>query len=750
MDAPKEGVYKQDWQWQEGEYTVTRTTQWSGPGCHNGCGVLLYTKDGKLEKVEGDPNMPFMQGRLCMRCLALVEAVNHPDRVTHPLKRVGERGENKWEQITWDEAYDIIVERSREITEKYGARAIACQAGTGRNATWQMPALSWAGFKSPNDCGGFLSGDSCYTPRMASMNAMFGCTLVVDCSQFFEDRYNNPEWKAPDYTLIWGCNPVVSNSDGFMGHWIVDTMKLGTKLIVVDPRLTWLAAKAEYHLQLRPGTDAALALGFLNVIINEELYDADFVDKWTYGFDMLKERVQDYPVSKVSEITWVPEELIVEAARAYAKADTAALQWGLPIDQSQHGVAGGHALGCLWAITGNVDKPGANICVTTGYVQADIRAAIMGQQPKEIREGRLGDDQFPFRAHGPGGHALPDALLEALETEKPYPMKMLFISSTNTFANMGAAAKRVYEAMLKAEFIVVAELFMTPTAVGCADIVLPMAMSPERNALRGWWAPFRSITKVTQTGECKSDETLVLELGKRLNPERWPWENDIEMLEYCMHNLSSSKFSGTFEELKEKVYVFDPFEYNKFEKGMLRPDGLQGFNTPSGRIELYMHSFADIDLDPLPYYVEPVESPVSTPELCEEYPFVLSTGQRSYEFFHSEHRQIASLRAFHPDPMVELNPADAAKLGISDGDWVHLENPHGTCKMKARLCPGQLSGVVCAEHGWWFPEKEAAAPSLFGVFESNINLLTTAGMDVIGPTGYGSPYKCQICKVYKA
>jgi len=743
-----ENVYKKDWQYQEGEYTVTRTTQWSGPGCHNGCGVLLYTKDGKLEKVEGDPNMPFNSGRLCMRCLALPEVVNHPDRLKYPMKRVGERGENKWQRISWDEALDLICMKAREYIKNFGGKSIVCQAGTGRNATWQMPVLGWAAFNSPNDCGGFLSGDACYTPRMAAMNAMFGATFIADCSQFFEDRYDNPEWRAPEIILLWGNNPLPSNPDGFLGHWIVDCMRRGSKLIVVDPRLTWLAAKAKHWLKVRPGTDAALALGFLNVIINEELYDKEFVEKWTYGFEELKERVQQYPVDKVAEITWVPKAKIVEAARTYAKAKPAMLQWGLAVDHAKHGVATGHALGCLWAITGNVDIPGGNVAINSGYVQADIRAAIAGKMPPEIKQGRLGDDEFAFRKHTHGGHGLPDALLKALETEKPYPIKMLFIGSTNTFANMGAEAKRVYEAMLKAEFIVVADLFMTPTAVGCADLVLPVAMSCERNALRGWWAPIRTISKVTQMGECKSDEELVLEIGKRMNPEHFPWNSDIEMLEYCMNNLSSTKFRGTFKELQEKVYVYEKFEYNKHEKGLLRPDGEPGFNTTTGKIELFMSLFAALDLDPLPYYIEPTESPVSTPELFEQYPFVLTTGQRSYEFFHSEHRQIKSMREFHPDPICEINTEDAKEYGIEDGDWVYLENTHGKCKMKAKLNPGLLRKVISAEHGWWFPEKEAAAPSLFGVFESNINLLTTQ-CDV-GPTGYGAPYKNQICKVYKA
>jgi anaerobic selenocysteine-containing dehydrogenase len=253
---------------------------------------------------------------------------------------------------------------------------------------------------------------------------------------------------------------------------------------------------------------------------------------------------------------------------------------------------------------------------------------------------------------------------------------------------------------------------------------------------------------VEPLGEAKSDETIALDLVRRLNPENVPWKDEKEFTDYCMANLQSAEFDGNYDDLVRKVDDWIPFEYQKYEKGLLRPDGELGFNTPTGRIELWVTQLEQFDYPALPYYLEPTESPVSTPELMKEYPFVLTTGQRCYEFFHSEHRQLKSMREFHPDPIMEINPEDAAPLGIKDGDWVWLENKHGKCKQRARLHPGMLKGVVNAEHGWWFPEKEAAEPSLYGAFESNINCLTTQ-FDY-GPTTFGAPYKTQMCKVYKA
>ncbi|ACL19945.1 molydopterin dinucleotide-binding region [Desulfitobacterium hafniense DCB-2] len=742
-------VYKKDWQWQEGEYTVTRTCQWSGPGCHQGCSVLFYTKDNKLIKVEGDPNSNINNGRLCMRCFAVPEATYHPTRIIHPQKRVGERGENKWEQITWDEAYDIIESKVRKIWEEYTPKSIVTCFGTGRNATWQSPVLSLVGYKSPNIGGGFLSGDSCYAPRLMAMHTFLGGSFIADLGQLFEQQYDHPEWEPPKYIVLWGCNPIMSNSDGFFGHWVVDAMKLGSKLITVDPRLTWLAAKSEVWLQIRPGTDCAVAMGILNYMINEGVYDREFVDKWCYGFEELKEAVKDMTPARAAEIAWTSEEKIIDIAKKLGTTKPWAMQWGVPIDQAKHGVATSQAIVSIMALSGNIDIPGSSVLVDTGYIQSDVRAAMMHNVSPDISKDRFGDE-FPIRKYGFINQHMTDSMLAAIETGKPYPVRMLHIMSTNTFANMGAEAKRVYDAMKSVDFIVVADLFMTPTAVACADIFLPVAMSPERWGLRGWWNPLRTITKVIDGGDVKSDEEIALDLVKRLNPEDAPWADVPELLNYVLTDLQSATYKGTFDELKKlgPSGYYTEVHYRKYENGLLRPDGQPGFNTPTGRIELKATMFEDFDLPAVTYWAEPTESPVSTPELMKDYPFVLTTGQRCYEFFHSEHRQLESMREFHPDPITEINPEDAAALGIKDGDWVYLENKHGKAKLKARLHPGMLKGVVNAEHGWWFPEREAAEPSLYGVFESNANCLTTQ-FDY-GPTSYGAPYKNQICKVYKA
>ena len=742
-------LYKTDARWQEGEYDVTRTAIWTAPGCHCSCGVLLYTKNGKLEKIEGDPNSAYNRGRLCLRCVNMVEQVYSPDRLKWPLKRVGARGENKWERLTWDQAYDIIEEKYNDIKENHGVESIVSLVGTGRNAMWQPAVITRTIFGSPNVSFGFLSGDSCYQPRMTANLIKAGDCLIADCSQNHPLREARPEWKKPEVILVWGNNPLVSNGDGFLGHWLVDMMKLGTKLVVVDPALTWLAARAEAWLKIRPGTDAALALGMLHVIINEKLYDEDFVENWAYGFDELVERVQEYTPEKVAEVTWIPKDLIIQAARLYANAKPAAVQWGLAIDMQMAAMEASCLITDLMAITGNIDVPGGNVLQRYAYNRGKKYGSGLENISEEMLLKRIGTYESPIHESGYTPFIPPDKLLETLESGVPYPVQMLWIQGSNPITNMAGEAPRVYDAMKKVPFNVVVDLFMTPTAVACGDLILPAAMSVERNSFRSWWTPLRSLTKAADTYEdTKSDEQIVLDLGKRIRPDRFAQYNtDTDFLDDFLKDDGGVDYN--FADLVEKVadwWDWD-YTYKKYEKGMLRKDGQPGFVTPTGKYEITSTLFDVWGFDSLGFHIEPYEGPNTTPELMKEYPLILTTGNRIWGMFHSEHRQLPTMREIHPQPMMDINPDMAKSLGINEGDWVWLENRRGKCKQIARFNVGLDPKVVRGEHGWWFPEKEGAEPTLFGVFDSNINNLTTMG--VHGPTHYGAPYKSTICKVYK-
>ncbi len=739
-------LQEKKWRWEEDGMTVTRTTPWTGPGCHNNCGLLVYSKGNRIIKIEGDPETPFSQGKLCPRCLALRKVVHHPDRLTHPLKRAGKRGEGKWEPISWDEAYDTIVDNVRKIQKQYGPEAITVMHGTGRNV-WHLGAkLCYSAFGSPN-LTSLLSGMACYGPKIVLDTYTLGFLPLPDVSEMFADRYDNPNWKKPECIVVWGNNPVVANADCVKGDWFVECMKRGSKLIVIDPLVTWFASRADIHLQLRPGTDTAIALGMLNVIIEEGLYDKEFVEKWTEGFDRLKERVQEYPPEKVAEISWVPKEKIIAAARLYATSKPAAIQWGVTVEQFKTGMSTVLAIQNLWGVTGNVDVPGGNIVSQPEFFYK-VPKFTWGFEDisKEMRLKRIGAKEYPTVSI-----AHPDLLYDVMETGKPYPIKMAWLQGTNPIACIAMDPRRLLKIMQEnLDFVVVLDLFMTPSAMAFADIVLPVASALERDSIRAenhgncWWGPIRTVNKIVQVGECRSDEQILLELGKKLNPEKFPWNNVEEMLDFELKRAGI-----TFAQLREQgIPEYYPFEYKKYEKGKLRRDGKPGFETVSGKFMFYVRQFEDLGYDPLPYYEEPPQSPISTPELAQEYPLVLTTGARSWGFFHSEHRQIPEMREIQSDPYLIINTETAQELGIRDGDWVWIENNYGKCRQRAKLTPGQHPKVVNAGHGWWYPEKPGQEPSLFGVFDVNPNQLHKPGN--MGPSGWCAPYKSNICKVYKA
>lgn len=731
------------WIWEENGMKVVRSVARSGPGCHEGCGVFLYVKDGKLIKVEGNPEFPFSQGRLCPRCLVLPEVIYHPDRLKYPLKRSGERGENRWERITWEEAFDSIADKFNTIKREYGPESVIFCQGTGRDILFYHSKLAYS-FGSPNKVAfGPLHGHACAEPKQMANRVTFGTHAVTDCSQFFPDRYENPEWRVPECIIIWGNEPTASSSDGFLGHWIVECMKRGSELIVIDPRRTWLATRAKLWLQVRPGTDGALALSMLNVIINEGLYDKGFVEKWTHGFDELEKRVQEYPPEKAAEITWISEGQIVEAARLYATSKPAAIQMGVALEQTKECIPTLHALAALWSVTGNLDVPGGNVIRGRYSRFGKPGDREYYELPEEVRKKKIGAGIYPLCDDYGYVPAIGAKVIEQLITGEPYPIKATWIQSTNTFACGAADARRVYEAFKKPDLNVVVDLFMTPTATACADIVLPATTYAERDGIARTATCVGTINKAIEpVGESKSDMEINLELGKRLSPDDWPWEDVREMFTSMLEPRGV-----TFEELRETVGLSNTFEYKKYEKGFLRPDKKPGFATHTGKVELYSTALEKCGLDPLPYFEEPPESPVSTPEIAKEYPLILTSGARMREFFHSEHRQIPSLRRINPDPLTEIHPETAVKLGIKDGDWIYIESRYGRCKQRAKLTDGIQPGVAHSQHGWWFPEKSGPEPDLFGAWESNINLLLPGNWT--GRSGLGYPFKTQMCRIYK-
>jgi anaerobic selenocysteine-containing dehydrogenase len=690
--------------------------------CHGGCGILLHVKDDRIVKVEGNPDSPLNHGRLCPIGTVTADLVNHPDRLQYPMRREGPRGAGTWHRISWDEALDTIAERVAKIRDEHGPWSIALGTGTGRHHIRWVSRFGHA-LGTPNWCEpGFAQ---CFHPRVNTCLLTFGDFPVGDFTG----------GTPPACMMFWGHNPLNSGPDGETRFNVREALDANPEIIVIDPRETELARKARVWLQLRPGTDDALALAFLNVLITEKLYDAPFVERWTHGFDQLRAHVQKYTPEWAEPITWVPADKIREAARLFARTKPAMLEWGCAIEHTPKCIQTVRALSMIPALTGDIDVPGGWVFGMKGLGRFP---SLIEKLSPEANAKRLGADQFKLL--GGEGADLPAAhiptLLQAMREGKPYPVKAFLIFGNNTLTTM-ANSKLVHESLMKLDFIVCADIFMTPTAE-LADIVLPAALWPEIDQLAGLPTVAANVILANQRaarrGECKSDEEIFVELARRMK-----LDSCTESVEDVLNQqLKAGGVGLTFAELKERGHFVMPFRYRKYEE--------KGFKTPTGKIELYSTRFEAMGYDPLPGYVEAPETPVSQPELAKDYPLVLTTGGRIPFYFNSEHRQVEKLRRAHRDPVAEIHPDTAAPLGIKNNDWMWIETPRGRIRQRARVTRGIDPRVISAQHGWWFPDEPAPE---YGVWKSNVNVLTNS-QGPFDPAMGTYQLRALLCRVGKA
>ncbi|MDR2531161.1 MAG: molybdopterin-dependent oxidoreductase [Oscillospiraceae bacterium] len=722
---------------------IERTTVWSpGAGCHGGCGVLAYMNGDKLVKIEGDPCHPWNQGRTCSRLLAYTRFLYHKDRILYPLKRVGERGSGKFERISWEEALDTVETKFKAIRDEYGAESVIFVQGTGRDINAPLTFLTYA-YGSPNLSQLGLSGQSCYTPRITGSCMVDGTLTVADCSQFFEKRYDDPRWQCPKYIVVWATNPGTGCPDGFQGHWVVDCMKRGSKLIVIDPRATWFSSRAEHFLQCRPGTDGAIALGMINLIIENEWYDKEFVEKWTMGLDKLAERAREYTPERVERLTWVPREVLYEATRAYALNRPSAIHWGMPIDMNPEATTAAQAIAMLWCLTGNFDVPGGNVAARGAFGiamwpinQAQVLGEYGEEFLKKVNEKRIGAREFPYIANT-RLYIQPDLAVEQMLTGDPYPIKGMWIQTSNLLGGNAADLNKHHKALMNVPFNVVVDLFHNPTTMAIADLILPAACFTERNTIRVWHTPAQTVRKLHEPlGEARNDWDINFELALRFNPALREKYGKVE--DFFDAKLKPSGY--TFEQLIARGgWVFEEdgvsVPYRRHERGLLRADGQPGFQTPSGKVEFYSLNHEAWGLDPLPWYREPPESENVTPELMKKYPLVMVTGRRSPVYFHAEHRNIDWLREVDPFPLVEVNPNVAKRLNLDDGEWCWIENDRGRVTRKVKYNISMNEKCVSVPHGWWPPEEEGKAPHYYGAWKYNCNKLVLS--QVGSSSGYG-------------
>lgn len=655
---------------------------------HGGCGLLVTVDDGRIVKVQGDPDSPISHGHVCPKGLAIKELHEHPARLKRPLLRVGRKGEDRWKEIGWGDALEILSRKIRDTMNTYGEEAVLLAQGAPKGLEfWVLLRLANA-LGVPNVAG---IGNMCHMPREISCVLTFGFWPEVD--------YDFP----PRSIFLWGSNLPQTNEEATISSKLKRALKAGAKLVVVDPRPTTLARKAHLWLKIRPGTDGALAMGIMRALVEEDLVDMEFVSRWTVGYEQLLARLGQYPLERVQQITWIPSSLIREAARIYGGNRPAAIQMGNALEHTASAHQTIRAIACLMALGGNLEMPGGNIRPFPPECMKPRDMVLAGRFP-DRRKRMLSSswNLHPLLATVPAQLAI-----KAMKEGDPCQVRFAYLQGTNPLLSY-PDSRSVREAFEGLDFLAVSEIFMTPTAL-LADLVLPAATHMEFDDIGNYGLPKSFILArpkiVDPPGEAWPDLKILNELAKALGVGELFWEDSRMVLDDVLRPAGLD-----YEEFKERLVLWGSRRYRSYIQ--------DGFNTPSRKVELRSRQLEERGLDPLPGFKEPWEGGIS---LAEDYPLVLTSGKDPV-FFHSAYRQLETLRRISPEPRAYVSPETANSMGLKEGDWVWIMTSQGRIKQRLQVLEGLDPRVVCGAYGWWFPDK--AEEAFFGWEESNLNLLT--------------------------
>jgi anaerobic selenocysteine-containing dehydrogenase len=675
---------------------------------HSHCGIDAYVKDGVIVKVEGTRENPHSEGTLCSKGNANRQYVYHKDRIRTPLVRKGDRFTGSLVPVSWEDALDLIAYRLSKIKAESGPESIIFYVGFPK---WQRPFVKRLalGFGSPNFC---TESSVCQKARYLANGLNYGALGAPDIAH-------------SKLLVVWSGNPFYSNTTIVRG--LLDARKKGLKIIDVGPLITPLTAHADIHLRIRPGTSGALALGMAHVMIEEGLYDREFVENYTLGFEEYRAYVAGFTPSVSEEITGVPSQSIVDAARLYATTKPACML-NSPNATTHHtnGLQNTRALIALVGLTGNYDVEGGNPLVKPAYLNVAnglVTRDLEFEQPRPWNDlpPRIGQDRYPAWCRVVS-EAQALHMPFQIESSKPYPLRGMLAFGLNT--RMWPGCDFMEANLKKLDFIVDTDIFMTDSA-RLADVVLPACTSLERSELKFYAEKYVIWTEpaVKPLWESRPDTDIIFDLAKRMVPEDALMQKGYEA---CVNwILEPAKL--TVEELKKHPagYAVPDVRMPPFRKYRKN-----GFSTPSGKMEFTSTILAETGHDALPVYKEPKLSPRSTPEVARLFPLILTTGARLPMFIHSRTFRLGWTQSLRPDPMVDMNPADAKVRGISQEDWVNLSTQRGSIKVRANLTETVPPGVVNMYHD--YPE-------------ANINLLVEP--DYLDPISAYAGFKSLLCEV---
>ena len=775
--------------------------------CWSRCGCISTVEDGRLVKVDPDPEHPTGQA-LCAKGRAAPELVHSPDRLLHPMKRTRPKGDADpgWQRISWDEALDTIAETLARFANESGSESVAfgitTTAGTAMQDGFVWVERLRRAFGSSN---AVIAMELCGFGKDMMFAQTFGVPLPV------------PDLPHTGCVILWGHNP----SATWLAHGtrVARAKARGAKLVVIDPRHAGLAVKADQWLRVRPGSDGALALGLAGVMIDEDLFDRAFVTRWTNGpllvredtgrfltgadldeggdpatrvawdsaagaplrydggrgtyeredaalalegryeiegaggtlacrpaFDLYAELCRRYSPERVEAITHVPAAQVRETARLIGTSGPVSLHSWTGLEMQANASQTNRAVALLYALTGSFDADGGSV-VHAKVPTNDVMS--MELLPETLRGKTIGLAERPL---GPEteGWINTDVFYDAILEQRPYPVRALVNFGKNILYSHADGARGA-RALAALEFMVHADLFINPTAQ-YADIVLPVASAFEREGLctdflvddeASAWLQLRPAA-VEARGESRSDTWIAFALAERLGLGNMFWQGDTDAA--MQYRIEPSGL--TLEELRARpqgLSTVQPVRRRKYAEPV---DGIPaGFNTPTGKVEIYAEHFLDHGYDPLPDYVETVLGDGDDGDGAAAYPLTL-TGGKSPHFMHSMSRNLPSLRRHEPDPMVDINPETAAAHEVGEGDWVALTTPHGTLRGRARFAKKLHPQVVSATHGWWQACEELSLPGYPTADGANLN--AAIGNETFDPIGGCVPLRAYRCRLERS
>ena len=632
--------------------------------CPDTCAMLVTVDEGVATKIQGDPQAPFTDGTLCTKVSHYLERTYSADRLKYPMKRVGKKGEGKFERISWDAALDEIAARLKVLAAENPETILPCSyAGT--MGMVQYSSMDRRFFYKLGAT--LLDRTLCSSAGKYGLKATLGGSVGMDPERFDEARL----------IILWGANPVVSN----LHLWsrVQAAKRRGAKVIAIDPYRSLSAEKCTQHIALLPGTDGALALGMMHVLIGDGLIDRDYIERHTLGFEPLARRVAEYPPERVAKLCGLQTAEVVQLARDYGTIKPAAIRLNYGMQRHAGGGIAARTIACLPALVGAWRDPAGGIVLSTSDFYGFDHAALerpdllAGRRPRTINHSKLGD---------------------ALTSAEP-PVRATIVYNNNPVAVCPESDKVIAGFSREDLFTVVIDHFQTDTA-DYADIVLPATTQLEHMDVHKSYGHLYVLANnpaIAPLGEALPNSEIFRRLAARLGFDEPCFRDSDE--DICRTAVASTKprMQGvSWDQLKaqgwQKLAV--PERFAPFADG--------GFPTPSGKCEFTSRWLEEQGIDPVPFYNPPAE--VSDEALAERYPLAFLSPPARH-FLNSIFANIARFREFEREPHLDMHPQDAAARGIRDGDPVRVFNDRGAYTLRARVNAKPRPGVVVAPSVWW-------------------------------------------------